>query len=262
MSIISRLFGNRTLQQSQEPDNDQLILLLNKWSENRSTANLEAVLSEFYSKNTFLLIPVADGNSDTAGWDTLKTDISLQLTSVIAVEGLKVLAAFTNYDALKRWAQNGSGYVTLLTKDVLKHCQVNGIDKIIVNKNSTTEFELERSNKNIKATVIKKGSEVLIGPAEKTLDEKIIEQLTLSFRKVETIIEAYQYEICINDEYLLVLGILLSPDTESTRTALRNAINNALFQQVLANPIDVIVLENEQMLSKVRRIQNSLFYKK
>lgn len=261
MSIISKFFSNKAaIQQKQEPDNDKVVLLLNEWKETRSTSSAEAVLHELENGHNYLLLPVVNSPSNLTKWKTLNTDVTIKLKSVSNIDGFKVLAAFTDHDALKAYCADNTKVITILTKDLLKHCQINGIDKIIINKNSLTEFTLDRSNKNVKKEILKTGTEILIGPAAKALNPSLIEKLIAGFEHVKEIKEAYQYEMCRNNEYSIVIGVLLAPKTEKSEALLRNAVNNTLFEESLEGPLDIAILDNEELLSKVRDIANSLFY--
>jgi hypothetical protein len=65
-----------------------------------------------------------------------------------------------------------------------------------------------------------------------------------------------------NNEFSLVIGIVLSIVSDNSRAALNNAINNSLQGEKLETPLDIFVLPTDDWIKTVQNIQNSLFYKK
>jgi hypothetical protein len=261
MSFLKKLLGGNKKpvdsQEKKDPENTRLNFLLNIWGENHSNENFKAVMEEILNGNSFLILPSANDEPGSGNWETAQQRKTLNLTSVYNLDGLKVLGAFSDEKSLLEWTQ----YTALKTQDMIDFCKENNIDRIVINSDQKNMFVLERNRENIKTTTIEKETKVLIGTPIKPLSKRLIDKLIANFKKVDTIEEAYQYAQNMNDESSIVLGIKMSVVSDNSRAALHNALNNALTNEKIDMPIDVMILDTQDWLETVRNIQNSLFYK-
>jgi len=265
MNFLKKLFGgsDKTTdsQEKKNPENTRLNYLLNIWGQHQSDSNYKAVMDEILNGNSFLLLPSVNDN-ETIGWTTSEASKTLNLTSVFNLDGLKVLGAFSDENSLVEWSKKPTQYTALPTKDIIEICKEQGIDRVVINSDQKNMYVLERNRQNITTTTIEKETKVLVGTPITPLSKQIIDKLISSFKKVDTIEEAYQYAQNMNGESSIVLGIKMSTVSDNSRAALHNALNNSLSNEQLDIPIDVMILETQDWLDTVRNIQNSLFYKR
>lgn len=265
MNFLKKLFGSvgksTGVEKKKDPENTRLNYLLNIWGGHQSDKNYKAVMDEILNGNSFLLLPSVNDN-ETIGWTTLEAPKTLNLTSVFNLDGLKVLGAFSDENALVEWSQKPTHYTALATKEVIELCKAQGVDRIVINSDQKNMFVLERNRQNIKTTIIEEETNVLVGTPIKPLSKTIIDKLINNFRKVDTIEEAYQYAQSRNGESSIVLGIRMSVVSDNSTAALHNALNNSLNNEQLDIPIDIMILETQDWLDTVRNIQNSQFYKR
>ena len=268
MSFLNKLFGSsdsddgEMTHQDKDPDNTRLIFLLNNWGDNPSTENYSAVLDEILTGNSFLMLPSANNETSTGHWETLEKDKTLQLTSVYNMDGLKVLAAFSDEKSLLEWAKKEIQYTAIKTPDILELCKQDGIDRIVINSDHKNMFVLERNRENISTKRIEKDTQVLVGTPSNPLNKHVIDKLVANFKEVDTVEEAYQYAQSMNGETSIVLGIKMAVVSDNSRAALHNAINDSLNGEELELPVSNMILETEDWLNTVRNIESSLFYKK
>jgi hypothetical protein len=265
MSFLKKLFGKReepaTPTPSKDPDNTKLNFLLRNWGDNQSDQNYRAVIDELMHGNAFLILPSLN-ESNSVGWQTAQQGSTLKLASVFNLDGLMVLGAFSTEDALLGWTKSETEYTAMKAQDVLEFCRIHGIGRLVINSDQKDMFVLERNRSNITTTVVEKDMEVLLGTPAKPLKQEVIQRLVESFKKVDTIEEAYQYAQQAKNEISIVLGIKLSVVSDNSRTALQNAVTHALEGQTLEMPVDVFVLETEDWLRTVRGIERALFYQR
>ena len=261
MNFLKKLFGRKPDEKKRDPENTQLIYLLNIWGEHQSTENYQAVVKEILEGNSFLLLPSENDNSGPRTWKTLDVGATLKLKSVFNVDGLQVLGAFSDEHALLEWFKGETGYTAMKTQDLIEFCKQNGIDRIVINSDQKNMLVLERNRENIKTNIIQEETKVLVGAPSKPLNQQVLNKLIDNFRKVNTIEEAYQYAQSMGNETSIVLGIKMSVRSDDARAALHNAINNSLHDVELEMPLDIMLLD-EDWLETVKGIENSLFYKR
>lgn len=267
MNFLKKLFGSSDkreteIKESKNPDNTRLTYLLDIYGQHPSNENYRALLEEITNGNSFLLLPSANDNANTNGWQTAEVGTTLNLASVFNMDGLKVLGAFSDETALVKWAKQATQYTAIKTQDLVDFCKQNSIDRIVINSDQKNMFVLERNRGNITSRTIQEETKVLVGTPIKPLPKEAIDLLIKNFKKVDTIQEAYQYAQKMNDETSLVLGIKMSVVSDNSRAALHNALNDSLNGVDIGMPIDIMLLEDEGWLNTVRNIQNSLFYKR
>jgi hypothetical protein len=248
--------------ESKNPDNTRLAYLLDNYGRHHSNENYQAVLEELTKGNSFLLLPSANDNNDTKGWQTAQAGTTISLSSIFNLDGLRVLGAFSNETALVKWTKRATQYTAIKTQDLIDFCKQNNVDRIVINTDQKNMFVLERNRENIASRTIQQETKVLVGTPMKPLPKETIDLLVKNFRRVDTIEEAYLYAQKTNDEISLVLGIKMTVVSDNSRAALYNALNDSLNGVDVGIPIDIMLLEKEGWLNTVRNIENSLFYKR
>lgn len=266
MSFLKKLFGGNKKPNDdlpkKDPENTRLIYLLDNWEKNPSKDNYHAVVDEVLNGNSFLLLPSVNDRESSMGWETIEKGMTLNLTCVFNIDGLKVLAAFSDENALVAWSKTQTQYTALSTKEIVNLCAEQGIDRVVINSDQKNMFVLERNRENITSRKIEEDTKVLVGSPMRPFDKHIIDNLVASFKKVDTIEEAYHYAQTMKGEHSLVLGIKMSVVSDNSRAALYNAINSVLSDKKFDLPVDVMILETDEWLQTVRGIEDSLFYKR
>jgi len=160
------------------------------------------------------------------------------------------------------WAKKPRQYTALLSKDVLKLCEDNLIDRIVINSDLPTMFVLERNCENVKKDIIQEKTAIQVGTPNKPLDNRILTKLIEQFKRVDTIQEVYQYGQTRNDEFSIVLGFKLSTDSENAKMATINAVQTALSGETIDQLLDLFFIEDENWYQTITNVKNSLVYKK
>lgn len=266
MNFIKKLFGSveksQPVQQDKNPENTRLNYLLDIYGRHPSIDNYKAVMQEILEGNSFLLLPSVNGTTGSGHWETLETGSMLTLASVFNLDGLKVLGAFSDEKSLLNWSNRETEYTSMRAQDIIEFCKQHNIDRIVINSDQKNMYVLERNRENITTRTIEQETEVLLGTPAKPLSTHLLDKLKANFQKVDTIEEAYQYAQNMNGETSIVLGILMSTVSDNARAALHNALNNSVQDEKLEFPLDIMILEREDLLDTVRNIHNSLFYKR
>jgi hypothetical protein len=142
MGLFDKLFGNK--QKQTNPDNSRLLQLLEVYQKKQGKDNsYKNVVLELMNGNSYLLLPSQNDNEGTATWVAAQKGTTLKLTCIYNLDGLKVLGAFTDEPSLLNWAKKQIQYTALASKDVLKLCENQAIERIVINSNSPTMFVLE-----------------------------------------------------------------------------------------------------------------------
>lgn len=123
-------------------------------------------------------------------------------------------------------------------------------------------FVLERSRENIKEHTIKQDTQVQLGTPNKPLNSSITQKLIDNFNKDNTISEVYQYGQTKDGEFSLVLAFKLTTYSENAKKAAINAVQNGLHNETVDQPLDLFFIETNDWYDSIRRIENSLLYKK
>ncbi|MBO9684458.1 MAG: SseB family protein [Flavisolibacter sp.] len=266
MSLFKKWFGSssksKAITEQKDPDNTRLLFLIDTWVYNPTNENYRDVLNEIENGNSFLLLPTKNSGSETIGWSSLEKESKLNLTSVYNLDGLKVLAAFTDENALLEWSKKPTQYTALHSQDVIEICKSSGIDRVVINNLQKNMFVLERNRSNITTNVIEKETEVLVGTPIHPLSSAVIQKLNENFQRVDTIEEAYQFAQSMNGETSLVLAVKMSVQSDNARAALHNAINDSINADELQLPLDIMIISSEDWLNAARNVQNSFVYKK
>ena len=209
MGLFDKLFGGNKSKQT-NPDNSKLFELLSIYQrDNGKGDSYKNVVHELMNGDSFLLLPSVNDNEGSGEWTTTDKPKTLQLTSIYDLDGLKVLGAFTSEDELLNWAKKLTQYTALPSKDVIKLCQEKLIERIVINSDAPTMFVLERNRDNITTHTIQEETTVQIGTPAKPLPGKVTQKLADNFKRVDCILEAYQYGQNKNGEFSIVLGFRL-----------------------------------------------------
>ena len=264
MSFLKKLFGAGRLpsQSAGDPDNTRLNHLLDEWSKNASEANYGAVMQEILHGNSCLLVPTLNEPEPGTGWKTLEEGSTLELSSVYNLDGLQILAVFTDAASLLQWAKEPTRYTAMRSNDVLEMCKNMGIDRIVINNDLPTMYVMERNRDNIKTSVVEQETRVLIGTPKEPLKAALVGRLQAEFEKVDTILAAYQCAMSRGTELSILLGVQFSVVSENSRAAMHHAINNAFAEEQPHMPVDILVIEDESWLANFRGVANSLVYVK
>lgn len=102
------------------------------------------VIMELLNGDSLLLLPSPKDNSED-NEATTEGGRKLTLSSVFNIDGVTVLGAFTDENALFSWAKQPVHYKMLESKDVIKLCEETGIGRIVINSGLPTMFVLEQS---------------------------------------------------------------------------------------------------------------------
>lgn len=247
---------------STTPNNVRLIHLLDTFREKNGAENSYSnVVIELLQGNSFLLLPSVNEDK-SEGWKTIEKEQSLKITSIFDMDGMKVLGAFTDDEALLGWAKRETQYTALPSKDVLDMCEANGIGCIIINSGQPNMFVLERNRDNIKTQTLKEDTQVLLGMPKNPLSNELVDKLIESFSQVDIINNVYQYGQSIGSEFNIVLGFRLSTYTDNAKKASMDAVQNALKQVKIDHTLDVYFIEDDGFLKSIENIDGSLIYSK
>jgi hypothetical protein len=261
MGIFDKLFGKKT--EPTNPENSRLFELLNIYQkENGKGDSYKNVVLELMNGNSFLLLPSENDNENSDAWTTTKKDTTLKLTCIFNLDGLKVLKVFTDENALLSWAKKPTQFTGLSSKDVMKLCEENLIQRIVINSELPTMFVLERNRENIKTETIEKETAVQVGTPNRPIENRIIQKLIEQIKRVETIEEVYQYGQTKDNEFSLVLGFKLSTNSDNAKTATINAVQTALNGEKIDQLLDLFFIEDEGWYKTITNVENSLIYKK
>ena len=261
MELFDKLFGGKF--KKPNPENSRLFELLSIYQKQRGKGDsYKNVVLELMNGNSFLMLPSHNDNQNTIGWTTTDKEKTLKLASVFDLDGLKVLGAFTDEKALLSWAKKPTQYTALSSKDVMKLCEENLIERIVINTDLPTMFVLERNRNNIKTQTIQEETTFKIGTPNRPLSKSIIQKLIDNFIRVTTIEEAYQYGQTKDEEFSIVLGFKLSTNTDNAKTACINAVQNALQGEQIDQLLDLFFIEDDGWYQTIRNTENSLIYKR
>jgi hypothetical protein len=260
MGLFDKWFGNKL--KPTNPDNSRLFKLLEVYQkQNGEGDSYKNVVLELMNGSSFLLLPSQNDNDSSETWTTAEKDTTLKLTCVYNVDGLKVLGAFTDENSLVTWAKKPTQYTALSSKDVLKLCEEQLIERIVLNSDLPTMFVLERNRANIKTETIQEDTTVQVGTPNKPLERRILQKLIDQFQRVDTIDEVYQYGQTKNNEFSIVLGFKLLTNSDNAKTATINAVQTALQGEEIDQLLDLFFIEDDGWYQTIRNVENSFFYK-
>jgi hypothetical protein len=152
--------------------------------------------------------------------------------------------------------------MAMRSQDVFKFCEENGVSRVVINSGSVNMFVLEHTSGNVKEYEIPKDSKILVGVPGKSLEPIIMEKLMEGFRKLNTIQEVYLYGQTRDGEFSQILAFWLDPISENARKAVINTVQIAVGDHTLDQPLDLLFIDTSELYDMVRRVSNSLVYKK
>lgn len=265
MSFFKKIFGGQTEKKQtneNQPDNRVLLELLYEWKNTESSESYRNVVNELLNGQSFLLLPSANDGKTNTDWNTLKTGSTLKLTSVFDLDGLQVLGAFSDENALLTWSRKQTEFTAMRSQDVIEFCQNNGIDRIVINSDQPTMFVLERNRDNIKSETIQKETQVRVWTPKNPISGKLLEKLKANFSKVSSIREVYHFGMTRNDEHIFILAFSLEVYSDDARFACMNSIQNSMNEEKIEFPLELFYLEDESWYNTAKEISNSLIYKR
>jgi len=261
MNLLKKLFGTKPKPILSE-HNKLLELLEIHQKQNRDEDSYKNVLNELLNGDSYLLLPSVNKNLSSNEVTISDENTTLQLTSIFNLDGLKVLGAFTDESSLSNWAQKPTQYTALHSKVVLKLCEDNSIERIVINSGSSTLFFLERNRGNVESYVMEKETKIQVWTPKDPLDSQILNKLIEQFNRIDTIEEVYQYGQTKNNESSIVLGFKLSTISDNAIKATTHAVGIALENEKLNYPLDLYFIQEQGLYDIIRSIQGSLVYKK
>jgi SseB protein N-terminal domain len=262
MALFDKWFGKKQKTTTQ-PDNSRLFQLLEIYRQQSGKGDsYKNVVLELMNGSSYLLLPSQNDEEGTGAWTTIQKDATLKLTCVYNLDGLKVLGAFTDEASLVAWSKKPTQYTALPSKDVLKLCEEQLIERIVINSDLPTMFVLERNRVNIKTDTIKETTTVQVGTPNRPLEGRILQKLIEQFKRVDSVEEVYQYGQTRDKEFSIVLGFKLSTNTDNAKTAAVNAVQTALQGQNIDQLLDLFFIEDEGWYQTIRNVENSFVYKK
>lgn len=126
--------------------NSKLSTLLDIYQkQNGKGDSYKDVIMELLNGDSLLLLPSPMDSAENQESATEGKGKTLKLSSVFNVDGVTVLGAFTDENALFSWAKQPIPYKMLESKDVLKLCEETAIGRIVINSGLPTMFVLEQN---------------------------------------------------------------------------------------------------------------------
>jgi len=261
MNIFRNLFYRNS--KPAEPNNTRLLQLLDiYWRANGKGETYENVVLELMNGNSFLMLPGQDKDSQVSGgWITTKEAKTIGLSSVYTLEGIKVLAAFTDQKALLDWSKGTCSYFSMRSQDVLQLCETNGIERVVINNNSSNTFVLEKTREDAKEYVIQANSDVKIGTPNTPLDRSLLEKMIIRCNDLHSIKRVYHYGQMRGNEFSLILGFELTKSSENEKKAVVDMVRDVIANETLPCPLDIFFIETEEWREQIAMIAGSLIYK-
>jgi len=262
MAIFKKFLSGQS--KSGDPNNIKLLRLIDiYWESDGKGKAYENVVLELMSGNSFLILPGSsgfEGRSD--GWITTDEKTKLGLSSIYNLDGLKVLAAFTDERALLDWAKKPCAYTSMRSQSVLQLCEDNGIARIIINNSSSNTFVLEKDRSATQEFAISANEKLLLGIPETPLSNSMMEKLIARFRNLENILEVYHYGQTKDSQFSLVLAFTLEKISENGEKAEIDAVGEAIADETLQYPLDVFFIETKEWKKEISRIDGASIYRR
>lgn len=263
MGFFQSLFGKNKSAENPLglPENANLLALISKWYAKPNDDTYKNVVLELRDGKPTLLLPSKNDLPATGEWQTATEDTTLNLTCIYEVDGLKVLGAFTDEEALLNWAKTPVSYTAMKSNDVMVLCENNSISRMVINSDNYNMFVLSRNRKTSKPYSLKANSKIMVGPPARPLPASIIEKIRQGFGRQQQVLRAFQYLQIADEVQSIVIGIQLSGKSDDAKAAAIFAVEDAIRGENLEQPVDIIFLETEEWLNTVAKIDNALFYK-
>ncbi len=243
------------------PDNSKLLRLLDiYWKADGKGDTYKNVVSELMNGNSFLMLPGQNEfNTGSVGWITTEEAKTIKL-ALYTLDGLKVLAAFTDEKGLLDWSKQPCSYTSMRAQDILKLCEANDIARIVINNNSPNTFVLERNRSDAKEYTIETNSKVLLGVPRTPIEKSLLEKMVGRFRNLDNIKQAYLYGQMKNNEFSLVLAFDLERNSENGKKAVIDLVHGAIENESLPSPLDIFFIDSEEWRIQIMAIKDGLIY--
>lgn len=261
MSIFNRLFHNKP---SDNPDNSKLLELIHYCQKEKGAGDTyKNVVRELIHGNSFLMFPTKnESHTPSESWAKTEKRTKINMTSLVNLDGLKVLGAFTDEQSLFNWKKESCQYTAMRSQDVLKFCEENGVSRVVINSGADNMFVLEHAGGNVNEYEIPKDSKILVGVPARPPDPIIMEKLMEGFRKLNAIEEVYLYGQTRDGEFSLILAFRLEPLSEDARKAIINVVRTAVGNHILDRPLDILFIDRAELHNMIKGISNSMIYMK
>lgn len=101
------------------------------------------VIMELLNGDSLLYLPSPPDSPENQ--ESATESKTLRLSSVFNIDGVNVLGAFSEENALFTWAKQPVPYKMLESRDVIKLCEETSIGRIVINSGLPTMFVLEKN---------------------------------------------------------------------------------------------------------------------
>jgi hypothetical protein len=85
----------------------------------------------------------SDHEENIEGWRIAPENYKINL-GIYEVDGIKAIGAFTSEEALFTWAKKVTKWVSLSSKVIMKICEENNIQRIVIDSSLPTMIVLQR----------------------------------------------------------------------------------------------------------------------
>lgn len=261
MGLFNKLFPDKS--KPNNPDNSRLLGLLDTyWKENGKGDSYKNVVLELMNGDSFLMFPTKnDFKTYPNNWTTTEKEMTFKMQSLLNVDGLKVLVAFTDEQGLMTWVKKPTEYTAMRAQDILKFARDNDVSRIIINNDLPNMFVVERDKGDVKEHQIKKDTKIQVGTPDRPLNNLITQKLIDNFKKDKTISEVYQYGQTKDGEFSIVLGFKLTTYSDNAKKAAIYSVQDAIQNQTMPTPLDIFFIETEEWYDRVKDIEKALLYK-
>ncbi len=263
MSLWKNLFSNakHTLGFG-EHDNTRLMELLIVHSRTHDPKDADHVYEELLKKTATLLLPSINDGHQEVGWRTIARGEKLKLTTVFDVDGLKVLGAFTDEQALLQWAKRPTTFTTMPAHSVLEMCETEGIGRLVINSDHSTMYVLHGAGARFKKSTVEEATEVQIGTPARPLNDRILDKMRTRFQQLSIVKEAFHYAQTMKGEHALMIGLKIEPVNENSKQAALQAVHEALKEEKLDQTLDIFIIPIDDWRESLTKIDKALFFKR
>jgi hypothetical protein len=119
--------------------------LLDIYQKQKGGDSYKDVIIELLNGDSLLYLPSPPDSSEDKGSASESASRTLKLSSVFTIDGVTVLGAFSDENALFTWAKQPVPYKMLESRDVIKLCEETSIGRIVINSGLPTMFVLEKN---------------------------------------------------------------------------------------------------------------------
>ena len=147
MGFLKNLFKFSAKKREIDPDNTRLLELIEQYIADNEYESYKKVVFELEDGNAYLLLPSEnDWGEKYPTWTPSPPGLKMKL-GIWFIDGLKATAAFTSEVALFEWAKKSVKYVSFRSQAVLKLCEDNGIDRVVIDDKLRTMIILQNNGR-------------------------------------------------------------------------------------------------------------------